>query len=79
MIKLSFSTRKPTKERKRRGNEQAKKTIARKRYLRSIRYCQKCGKGIYPNSRGEYPLYEVEDGVKGKLMICKGCKEKNEN
>jgi hypothetical protein len=74
MINLSWKTSKPpTKKRKRKGNEQAKKTLARKRYLKSIRYCQKCGKGVYPNSEGQYPLYEVEDDVRGRLVVCKEC------
>jgi len=77
MTNYSWLTPKlPTKKRKRRGNEQAKKTIARKRYLKSIRYCQKCGKGVYPNSEAKYLLYEVEDKKLGKLMICRGCYEK---
>jgi len=73
MINLSWKTKPPTKKRKRKDNEQAKKTLARKRYLKSIRYCQKCGKGVYPNSEGQYPLYEVENDVRGRLVVCKEC------
>jgi hypothetical protein len=73
MINLSWKTKPPTKKRKRKGNEQAKKTLARKRYLKSVRYCQRCGSEVYPNSEGEYPFYEVEDDVRGRLVVCKEC------
>lgn len=78
MINLSWKTRKlPTKKRKKMDNEQAKKTIARKRYLKSVRYCQKCGKGVYPDKEGRYPLFKLEYEWYGiPLLVCKSCKIK---
>lgn len=77
MINFSWGgNRPPTKKRKRKGNEQAKKTLARKRYLKSVRYCQRCGAEVYPNSEGEYRLYEVINDLKGRLVVCKECNEK---
>ena len=83
MTNYSWPTRKPIPDRRKRGDDQGKITRERKRYLKSVRYCQRCGKGVYPGSlesimdKGEDKLYEVVDKMKGKLMICKKCYENN--
>lgn len=73
MKTLTFTSRRPTPERLKAAVEATKKKAAEKRYLKSVKYCQRCGKEVYPNDEGYYPLYEIEDEKFGKLMICEEC------
>lgn len=77
MINLSpWSTRKnPTPDRQKKGREELRKTIEQKRYLKSVRFCQSCGRKVYPDANGEYALTKVFDREKGiDLLICDKCK-----
>ena len=73
---LSWKTRKnPTPERRKIADDERAKTVERKKYLKSVRYCQRCGKGVYPDSRGEYGLVRVFDKKLGvELSVCERCK-----
>ena len=74
MIDVSWTKHKaPSKKRRKMADKQRDNTIARKRYLKSVRYCQKCGKGVYPNSDGEYALTQIK-GEKMDLLMCDKCK-----
>lgn len=78
MIKrLTFATnRRPTPERMRAGVEATKRIAAEKRYLKSVKYCQRCGKEVYPDGSGSYPLFEVVDEkLKTTLLVCADCKD----
>ena len=49
---------------------------AEKRFLRSVKYCQRCGREVYPDSEGRYPLFEVIDERYGiSLLVCENCKK----
>lgn len=73
---LSFIPRRPTPERVRAAVEATKKKAAYKQYLKSAKYCQRCGKEVYPDSEGRYPLYEIEDERYGiSLLVCENCKK----
>ena len=78
MINLSpWKTRKPpTPKRKKRADDERAKTVERKKYLKSVRYCQRCGREVYPNSQGEYGLVRVFDKKLGvELLVCERCKK----
>ena len=78
MKTLTFPTnRRPTPERLKAAVEATKKKAAYKQYLKSAKYCQRCGKEVYPDKEGRYPLYEIEDERYGiPLLVCKSCKMK---
>ena len=77
MKTLTFISRRPTPERVRAAVEETKRKAAEKRYLKSAKYCQRCGKEVYPDKDGRYPLFEIEDERYGiLLLVCKSCKIK---
>ena len=79
MKKLTFIPRRPTPERQRAAVEETKRKAAEKRFLKSVKYCQRCGKEVYPDKEGRYPLYEIEDERYGiPLLVCENCKMKIE-
>ena len=74
---LSFIPRRPTPERLKAAVEATKRKAAYKQYLKSAKYCQRCGKEVYPDKEGRYPLYEIEDERYGiPLLVCESCKIK---
>jgi len=76
---LTFLPRRPTPERLRAAIEETKRKAAEKRFLKSVKYCQRCGKEVYPDKEGRYPLYEIEDERYGiPLLVCENCKMKIE-
>lgn len=78
MKKLTFIPRRPTPERQRAAVEATKRKAAKKRYLKSVRYCQRCGREVYPDKEGRYPFFEIEDERYGiLLLVCEDCKNKN--
>ena len=77
MKTLTFIPRRPTPERLKAAGEETKRKAAEKRFLRSVKYCQRCGREVYPDSEGRYPLYEIEDERYGiPLLVCESCKMK---
>lgn len=77
MKTLTFIPRRPTPERLKAAVEETKRKAAEKRFLRSVKYCQRCGREVYPDSEGRYPLYEIEDERYGiPLLVCESCKIK---
>ena len=73
---LSFIPRRPTPERLKAAVEATKRKAAYKQYLKSAKYCQRCGKEVYPDKEGRYPLYEIEDERYGiPLLVCESCKK----
>lgn len=75
MKDLTLKPRQPTPERLEKAKKQMKETFAYKRYLKSVRYCQRCGKAFYPDKNGKYDLEEITDEKRGmKLMVCSDCK-----
>lgn len=78
MKTLTFFSRRPTPERLRAAIEETKRKAAEKRFLKSVKYCQRCGREVYPDKEGRYPLYEIEDERYGiTLLVCESCKDKN--
>ena len=79
MIKtLTFIPRRPTPERQRAAVEESRRKAAHRQYLKSAKYCQRCGKEVYPDKEGRYPLFEIEDERYGiLLLVCEDCKNKN--
>lgn len=76
---LTFIPRRPTPERQKAAVEETKRKAAEKRFLRSVKYCQRCGKEVYPDKEGRYPLYEIVDERYGiPLLVCENCKMKIE-
>ena len=76
MKTLTFIPRRPTPERLKAAVEETKRKAAEKRFLRSVKYCQRCGREVYPDSEGRYPLYEIEDERYGiSLLVCENCKK----
>lgn len=77
MKTLTFFPRRPTPERLKVAVEATKRKAAKKRFLKSVKYCQRCGKEVYPDSEGRYPLFEIEDERYGiPLLVCESCKMK---
>lgn len=77
MKNLTFIPRRPTPERVRAAVEATKKKAAYKQYLKSAKYCQRCGKEVYPDKEGRYSLFEIEDERYGiPLLVCESCKMK---
>lgn len=78
MKTLTFPTnRRPTPERVRAAVEETRKKAEKRQYLKSAKYCQRCGKAVYPDKEGRYPLYEIEDERYGiPLLVCESCKIK---
>lgn len=77
MKTLTFIPRRPTPERVRAAVEATKKKAAYKQYLKSAKYCQRCGKAVYPDKEGRYSLFEIEDERYGiPLLVCESCKIK---
>lgn len=77
MKTLTFPTnRRPTPERQKAAVEATKRIAAKKRYLQSVKYCQRCGKEVYPDKEGRYPLFEIEDKRhKIPLLVCADCQD----
>jgi len=74
-----MNPKRPTKDRLGRADKQREATIAKKRYFASVKYCQWCGRGVYPDSQGEYSLGKVFDKEKRvELLICEECYQKDE-
>jgi len=76
MKNLTFTPRRPTPERQKAAVEATKRKAAEKRYLKSVKFCQKCGKEVWPEKDGSYILFMVDDKERGALFICKECHEK---
>lgn len=78
MIKvLTFIPRRPTPERLRAAVEETKKKAAQKKYLKSQRFCQRCGRGVYPDKEGRYPFFEIVDKKwEIPLLVCEECYKK---
>jgi len=77
MKTLIFTPRRPTPERQKAAVEATKRKAEKKRYLKSIRFCQKCGKGVYPDDKGRYPLFEIIDKRwEIPLLVCEDCYKK---
>ena len=77
MKTLTFPTnRRPTPERQKAAVEESRRKAEKKRFLKSVKYCQRCGKAVYPDKDGRYPLYEIEDERYGiPLLVCENCKK----
>ena len=57
-----------------RGNQ---KKSRREAVLRSVKYCQRCGREVYPDSEGRYPLFEIIDKKwEIPLLVCEECYKK---
>jgi len=77
MKKLTFISRRPTPERVRAAVEATKKKAAYKQYLKSAKYCQRCGKEVYPDKEGRYPFFEIVDKKwEITLLVCEECYKK---
>ena len=77
MKKLTFIPRRPTPERQKAAVEATKRKAEEKRFLRSAKYCQRCGKEVYPDSEGRYPLFEIVDKRwEIPLLVCGDCYKK---
>jgi len=75
---LSFIPRRPTPERLKAAVEATKRKAVKRQFLKSVKYCQRCGKEVYPDKNGRYPLYEVKDErYEITLLVCENCKEKS--
>lgn len=73
---LSFIPRRPTPERQKAAVEATKRKAAERQYLKSAKYCQRCGKEVYPDKEGRYHLFEIEDERYGiPLLVCENCKK----
>jgi len=77
--KLTFATnRRPTPERVREAVEATRRKAIEKQYLKLAKYCQRCGKKVYPDSSGSYPLSEVVDKkLETPLLVCADCKDES--
>ena len=77
MKTLTFPTnRRPTPERQKAAVEATKRKAAQRQFLKSVKYCQRCGKEVYPDKEGRYPLFEIEDERYGiPLLVCENCKK----
>lgn len=74
---LSFFPRRPTPERVRAAVEETRRKAEKRQFLKSVKYCQRCGKEVYPDKNGRYPLFEIEDERYGiTLLVCESCKIK---
>ena len=80
MINLGpMNPKRPTKDRLARADKQREATIARRRYFASVKYCQWCGRGVYPNDKGKYLLVNVFDKEKKmELLVCEECRQKKD-
>ncbi len=80
MKTLTFPTnRRPTPERQKAAVEATKRKAAERQYLKSVKYCQRCGKEVYPDRDGSYPLSEIIDEKFGiPLLVCDNCKKGGE-
>ena len=77
MKKLTFIPRRPTPERLKAAVEETKRKAEEKRYLKSVRYCSRCGKEVYPDKEGRYPLFEIVDKRwEIPLLVCGDCYKK---
>ena len=75
---LTFISRRPTPERLKAAVEATKRKAVKRQFLKSVKYCQRCGKEVYPDKNGRYPLYEVKDErYEITLLVCENCKEKS--
>ena len=76
MKTLTFTPRRPTPERVRAAVEESRRKAAHRQYLKSAKYCQRCGKEVYPDKEGRYSLFEIEDERYGiPLLVCENCKK----
>lgn len=76
MKALTFFPRRPTPERLKAAVEATKRKAAERQFLKSVRYCQRCGREVYPDKEGRYPLFEIEDERYGiPLLVCENCKK----
>jgi formylmethanofuran dehydrogenase subunit E len=64
----------PTPKRRQMADDQRKATNDRKRREKSIKYCQRCGEGYYPEERSF--LINVRGN---KLRVCSRCYEETRN
>ena len=77
MKTLTFFPRRPTPERLKVAVEATKRKAAKKRFLKSVKYCQRCGKEVYPDSEGRYPFFEIVDKKwEITLLVCEECYKK---
>ena len=75
---LTFISRRPTPERLKAAVEATKMKAIKRQFLKSVKYCQRCGKEVYPDKNGRYPLYDVKDErYEITLLVCENCKEKS--
>lgn len=78
MKALTFIPRRPTPERLKAAVEATKRKAAERQFLKSVKYCQRCGREVYPDKKGRYPLFEIKDERYGiTLLVCESCKDKN--
>jgi hypothetical protein len=74
---LSFIPRRPTPERVRAAVEESRRKAAHRQYLKSAKYCQRCGKEVYPDKEGRYPFFEITDKKwEITLLVCEECYKK---
>ena len=77
MKTLTFIPRRPTPERLKAAVEETKRKAAHRQYLKSAKYCQRCGKEVYPDKEGRYPLFEIVDKRwEIPLLVCGDCYKK---
>lgn len=77
MKTLTFIPRRPTPERQRAAVEESRRKAAHRQYLKSAKYCQRCGKEVYPDKEGRYPFFEIVDKKwEITLLVCEECYKK---
>ena len=77
MKTLTFIPRRPTPERQRVAVEESRRKAAHRQYLKSAKYCQRCGKEVYPDKEGRYPFFEIVDKKwEITLLVCEECYKK---
>ena len=77
MKTLTFIPRRPTPERQRAAVEESRGKAAHRQYLKSAKYCQRCGKEVYPDKEGRYPFFEIVDKKwEITLLVCEECYKK---
>lgn len=76
MKTLNLFSRRPTPERQKAAVEATKRKAAQRQFLKSVKYCQRCGREVYPDKEGRYSLFEIEDERYGiPLLVCENCKK----
>jgi hypothetical protein len=73
-MKFTLPHRQPTPESRQKGDDLRKATTARKHREQSIRYCQICSKGYYPEEKS---FVIIVNG--NSLRVCEECYEERKN